>query len=304
MKYTDPSGEIVTPTIDWSLINNKIANAVNIAASKSTVTVVSTITPFAYGATTTTLPFGMYCLNYSLNMAVNIFFPPIIIGNEDFGLIISPSLTPNTFLFNFNFYLNIDNINANIGFNTQGNTFVGVNYNFENGGKIGWYRTDFAGNMPQGVGGVIVGGKVFGKNLTFRLDEDHRYLLGDGDDRYRSGGFELTVGNFVMSGRVTTNDISKKEEQYTHNEYITPAGKIKSSKVGVYDYGKVYDSQLSFGYKTKYGVINFEHHNNVYQDGFQNGFHKWWGTPYFQSEYFDYHNLGIYRSNPYSIYYY
>ena len=231
---------------------------------------------------------------------VNAFIPPIKFGTDEFGVNIHPSLTPSGFTLSESFYYNTGDFSFSIGGNTNGDTFYGASYHFSDDFTLGWYRTDFGGDMSQGVAGV----SVSGKNWSFSLDEDLKWFGGDGDDRYRTGGFQATIGDFAFGGRVMTNDLTKDEEKATHSLYETPSGKIKLSPHGVYDLGEVTQSLGWVGYKGKYGTYAFEHNNPVYQDAMQNGIHKYYGTSYFQADKFNSYSMKSYRNNPYSIYYY
>ena len=158
--------------------------------------------------------------------------------------------------------------------------------------------------MAQGVGGV---GFSYG-DFSLRIDEDHVSFAGDKDDRYRTGAFEMSYKNFAWGARIMTNDLIGNQNYDTGDDYYNPRKKIwqsgKDVPNGVYNQGKVLQSMGWIGYKSKYGVVSFEHNNPVYQHLIQNSIHKYTGTPYFQSTNFNYYSTSVYRQNPFSIYFY
>ena len=248
---------------------------------------------------------NMTALTYSLNMAatstVNLFMPAFSLSDEYAGISISPALTPYGFALNFNGYEKFGDLTVNIGFNTNGDCFTSTTYAFSDNFAMGWYRTDFVGDQPQGVAGV----GFYGKDWTIRIDEDFGALGGDGDDRWRTGGFDASIGNFSFGARVQTNDLTEAQEKNLTENYWDPIKNVyKVSPRSVYRDGEVIQSVAWVGYRSKYGVLALEHNNPVYQATLQNGIHKFQGTPYFQATKFNYFTITANRYNPYSVYYY
>jgi hypothetical protein len=233
------------------------------------------------------------------NVAVNQFIPPISVGGMSFSL----SLTPRGLALNQTASGNVDGFNLAYGINSLGDSYYGVSVRGKKGMTYSWYRTDFTGDMAQGVAGI----GISGKNWSVRIDEDISWFGGDGYDRFRSGGFQAEWGDFILGGRVITNDNTKLEKR-TISKYISPFnGEEKYPKNGVYEFGEVWSSPLMIGYKTKYGITAFVHDNPIYQRIFQNGIHAsplGHGTPFFQSQPYNSFSIKSYRQNPFSIYFY
>ncbi len=236
---------------------------------------------------------------------VNNFIPPIGIQINDYTSIsVSPSIAPEGLRLSATVTMQNEYMSVAFGANTGGDLNYGINVYGKNGATYSWYRTDFGGEMAQGVGG-------FGfsyEDFSLRIDEDHKSFGGDGDDRYRTGGFQMSYKNFVLGARIMTNDLIGEQNYDIGNNYYKPRKKIwqsgKDVPNGVYNQGKVLQSMGWIGYKSKYGVVSFEHNNPVYQHLIQNSIHKYTKTPYFQSTNFNYYSTNIYRQNPFSIYFY
>ena len=105
------------------------------------------------GASFTQMIGGMnYAAGFAINSVVNNFIPPITMGNQDAGVSISPSITPSGLRFSATYYANIGDVNLSFGGNTGGDVYYGVSvYDRANNAHYAWYRTDFAGEMQQGL---------------------------------------------------------------------------------------------------------------------------------------------------------
>jgi len=246
---------------------------------------------------------AQYAFGLAMTSIVNNYAPTYTIPiYENTTISFQPSITPNGLYISSTIVYTDEYKSFAFGVNTNGNWYQGISFHNKKGGYFSWYKTQFKGDMAQGVGGYGFGGK----NWSVRIDEDHFFAFGDCDDRYRTGGFEVSIYKFMFGGRVMTNDIGGQKTELTNKDYYNPVlKKVTHPKKGAYVNGIVLDGMGWVGYKSDYGVVAFEQHNPIYQHIFQNGIHRIrWNTPYFQSTPFNYYKTNVYRQNPFTVYFY
>jgi len=210
--YTDPSGEIVwfVPVI-YAAVNvavDLIANDFKMNLGQIAFSAASgAIGGFIGGANITTV--GTAFLSAGVNQ-LNRFLPSIpIYQSANFNVNISPMVGFGSHGFNFGANLNASGqagdfayaVSIGAGYNSgmsslgesagssgfwNGGGFVGYNDGHANYG-LGYSYNSFGGKTGQGVGAATM---QIG-DFAFRFDEDWA-PLGDGEDRFRTGGALLT----------------------------------------------------------------------------------------------------------------
>ena len=139
-------------------------------------------------------------------------------------------------------------------------------------------------------------------DFSFRLDED--YFVDKYEDKFRTGGMEIGVGDFYVGLSVYTND-AKRDNGETRdlNKSVSPLwgqGKIEAWKKG-----ETYFSPAWVGFKNGNQITRVGYSAKGVQDFFQNGIHRHLMTwhyyldyNYFTSSAFSY--IGYY--NPFAVY--
>ena len=154
-----------------------------------------------------------------------------------------------------------------------------------------WYMQD--GRQQTG----IIGGRA--GDWSFRWENDVKFLLGDGHDRFRSNATEIGYKNFVLGTNVYTTDPGGYDDDAKTKAYN--GSKIFNNKFGTYKEGFQLSSPLYVGMRGKNGITRIGFNNPAFGDFFQNGFHHLkfpaivWGVDLIGSGNFQ---LGNY-SNPY-----
>jgi hypothetical protein len=160
---------------------------------------------------------------------------------------------------------------------------------------------------PQSVGGV----KIFGPNWSFKMENDFaaNFFKGSGD-KWRTGGFELSVNKFSVGFSIYTNQQINGIDEVDEKGISSIWGENRPDKdgnKGSWKNGIVYDSPIWIGYNYGYGISRIGFSNKYVQDATQNGIHKW--IPFGRQNYYNNYSTGInhfygYSSyyNPYSLY--
>lgn len=242
-----------------------------------------------------------YAGKAALSSAMGAVMPGISIPIGDFSIGISAGLimSGGTLGTGMNISAGYDDGNFSIaaGFGQSGSSSSWGGSVKYKGFGASYARNTFTGDHPQVT--ATVGLYGFGGSL--RVDEDY---LGDGLDRWRTGGLEIGYRDFVFGLSVYTNDGEKESNGATVDKASPLWGGNKTGKEA-WTNGQVFSSPVWIGYKNgnQMRKVGFSH--KAVQDVFQNGLHQsWFPTPY----YLNYDNFkgGIYSKwgyyNPYTLY--
>ena len=304
LRFTDPSGEFfaIPATIfftlcDWGLGGSSLKTAYN--TSKNFVNDASNAIKFniySKGNTSITTGFDMVNINLYLNV------------NQKVG---NATITGGAGLNLFGFYANAGGT-VDVGkWQLSGGWAAGDNYSAY-GGSIkydgygaGYYYTRYGDakvldGIPnnQDVGGL----SVYWPNGSFRFENDA--LARNNQDKWRSWGSELQIGDFVMGSHICTNapDRSDKavfDKQY-RSQFWSLFGKGKN-ELGTYSDSKVFSSPFYIGVRMGTSVSKIGWDNPLIQDIFQNGWHLYaTPSPLFYTPYSGYNKIylygGVYKS--------
>ena len=167
-------------------------------------------------------------------------------------------------------------------------------------------------NDNQLDGGIFIQNGDF--SFSFENDFFSRFVGAGKQDRWRTGGAEITYGKFVLGAQVYTNDpqnmpITEEDKRdKTARESLT--WKANDHNKGSWRFGDVLASPFYAGYKSGNSVTRIGINAPIVQDIFQNGIHKngIFGQGY-QNYYLNYKfQTGPYfytgYNNPFSIYTY
>ncbi len=131
-----------------------------------------------------------------------------------------------------------------------------------------------------------------------------------GEDRWRTGGAEVTIGNFVFGSQVYTNDPKGDNSGINENGKSKIFGSHGNPIYGSWLNGVVSSSPVYIGYKNGNSIHRVGLNHPVVQDITQNGIHTnsviRKANQHFYNQYTNYN--GVYYQtgtyNPFSIYYY
>ena len=183
----------------------------------------------------------------------------------------------------------------------------GASASFNNGGfGIGYHRTYYGNAVgPDGVSNnQIVGGLTISSHqFAFRIEND---FFGDGDDRWRSNAFELSLfgGDLTFGTSIYNNNVDETADPDPNGlNYI---GKRNRSPYGAWRDGETYFSPAWIGVRSGNNIARGGMSHPLVQDRTQNVVHKWFGpgrTNFFNR--YTYHQGGAYSyygyQNPYSL---
>ena len=144
---------------------------------------------------------------------------------------------------------------------------------------------------------------------SFRLEND--FLAFQGQDRWRTSSWELTVGDWSLGSYVYTNDPKNQKEDdkvIAAEDSNSKTWGPNTGKYGEWKYGQVYSSPLWIGHRSGNTVSRIGYNHWRVQDITQNGVHRhvFFGR---QNYYTGYNNIrtGVYGYsgyyNPFSLYY-
>lgn len=166
------------------------------------------------------------------------------------------------------------------------------------------------GSQENFLGTQNTAGIGFSKG-DFSLKLENDFFACEHQDRWRTGGFEIGIGDFVVGARIYENDPGN-EGSPIDLEGRNLAGKknrpYKGEEMGAWKNGFVYKSPLYLGYKSGNTVTAIGINHPLVQDKFQNPIHRWvgFGRQQYYNNYSQFQNQGFYSeswmSNPYSIY--
>ena len=261
LKYTDPSGEIAGVVL-WPMgyICNLVGNLID-----------GTANPFRAAAEQTSWSMGIATSALQVQVYNN-GNTSVSAGIDPFALGISATITHRSGDFTYSTsggigiggfyaggsasYESPGGLGISVGGGIAGNSYSYGGSLSLNGGGVGYYRTTYGSSSdnpsgtanPQTVGGV----SFFGKNWSFRVENDFKLIGGDGSDRWRTNAWELTVGKWSVGSSIYTNDARGEGEGI---DYDVP------NKHGRYKNGQVYSSPLWVGYRSGNSIsrIGFSH---------------------------------------------
>ncbi|MCC6289884.1 MAG: hypothetical protein IT249_18560 [Chitinophagaceae bacterium] len=123
-------------------------------------------------------------------------------------------------------------------------------------------------------------------------------------ERWRAGGLEIGINDFVFGLSVYTNDGLVGSKNNTHDQR-SPLWGFNKKGEKAWDNGQVYFSPAWIGFKKGNQISRFGFSHREVQDFFQNGLHQsWFPTPYYLN--YDYFRGGIYTYSgyysPYTLY--
>lgn len=177
-------------------------------------------------------------------------------------------------------------------------------------------RSDFFG---ESIGSQNTGGFSF-RSGDVSVGMDNDFFAFQHEDRWRTGGFQIGIGDVIISSQIYENDpdaeknVSKDPHWDSRVDYEgrNMSGKLNrpdgNEQLGAWCDGLVYRSTLSIGYKSGNVVAGIGINNKLVQDKFQNTIHRyvWFGSQNYYNNYSQFQKPGFYgfsdTYNPYSIY--
>ncbi len=183
------------------------------------------------------------------------------------------------------------------GINASGSSFSWGGSAMYDGFGGSYAHNSFNGEHSQVT--ATLGVYAFGASL--RVDEDY---LGDGKDRWRTGGIEFGIKNFVFGLSVYSNDGKVESDEQTH-EGVSPLWGRNKKGEGAWNNGQVFHSPAWIGFRNGNQVSRIGYSHKEVQDFFQNGLHQsWFPTPYYLN--YDNFTRGVYSYtgfyNPFTLY--
>ncbi|MBL7712749.1 MAG: hypothetical protein JNL13_09805 [Chitinophagaceae bacterium] len=315
MKYTDPSGELVwfVPLI-YAGVNLAFDLAMKDGKMDFGQIATSLITGAVGGALGGATSFSA-AVGGAMISQMNRFLPSIpLIQSQNFNLSASPMFGMGSSGFNFGGSFNASGMIGNFaysasvsaGYNSgmsslgeaaggsgyvSGGGFAGYNAGNANYG-LGYSYSSFGGKTAQGVGAVTAQIGDFG----IRIDED--FGIGDGGDRYRTGGLlatyrinndlTLAFGGSMMTG----NAIKNGESPIDYCPTCGPNGTWNNEDIKIRG-GTMYGGVIYKGQGYYYGN-NSEKRLHTIQNSIHGSKMLNLGTPYFRDL--------QYKSKAYSYY--
>lgn len=172
----------------------------------------------------------------------------------------------------------------------------GVTYK---GFGLSYAQSKFSGEHTQKTGAWT----AYGWGGSLKLDND---IFAEHQDRWRTGGVEIGIGNFVIGARVYTNYTNRNEGVI---DKPSPTWGPNNNGYKTWENGKVFSSPAWVGYRNGNQVFRYGYSHWKVQDVAQNGLHQSRTLHFANTHYFlDYSefNKGIFNYygyyNPYSLY--
>jgi len=319
MKYTDPSGEFLGLFMrGLSFIGDALSNWINGysnpvgSAWKSSGNVVSSMSAclqipvYRGGGTIITAGLDPFAFGVSENVIHQSGNATVSTG-FGIGLLSGPFAN-----FGASYTAGNWNFGGGIG---AGTNYWGWNASATvNGWGAGYGRTYYGNAVgPDGQSNAQTVGSItaFWRGGSFTLQNDVKALSGVRADRWRTNGFELTIGDFSFGNTIYTNDgeaVSKAFDSENPIDYDARSpiyGKNSHTDKGAWKIGKVYSAPSWIGYRIGNQISRIGYSHQFFQDLFQNGIHTTFiGNQNYYLDYSDF-NRGMYFHsgyyNPYSL---
>ncbi len=316
LKYTDPSGEFLAIAfMGMAFTAEFMSNGINgygwnagtaYKSAHATTADLGRVAQFPiYKSENTTVTAGVD--PFALGVSVNAYNTQ---GNVTTGVGVGIGMLSGPFA-NAGISYSAGDWNVGIGGGAFGSGFsnygIGANVSYLGYG-LGYTFTHYgAGTAPSGqpVGaqntGTLTG---YWPGGSFRIEND--FFAFQGEDRWRTSSWELTVGDYSIGSYIYTND--PKGEGSSQNDNGTNwLGKKNKHGFGAWEEGYVYSSPLWFGYRVGNSISRVGYSHPLVQDRTQNVIHKSFPpgyqnfyNQYTPSAYGSYGYSGYY--NPYSLY--
>ncbi|RPH32186.1 MAG: hypothetical protein EHM93_10220 [Bacteroidales bacterium] len=226
--------------------------------------------------------------------------------SNNFSFSVSPGLglTPTSFggMINLSANYKIGNFSASVGLGAFENGEAwgaSASYDGVGGSYYRSYYGDAIGSDGNSNRQTVGAFGVHAKDFSIRFEND---FLGDKDDRYRTFGMEVGIGDFVFGTNIYTSDPDRNRIDHSYKSKLYGANK---NGKGTYANGEVYSSPIWVGLRSGNTINRVGWNHPRVQDRIQNGWHKYIkSSPYFKTPYGSYSNpyctYGNY--NPYSLF--